>query len=103
MRKKGEMMFRSILSASAAAFLLSACGNPSLDDPTTKGALIGAASGAVAGQIIGRDTKGTLIGTALGAAAGAAIGHATKRPKYYKDRNGRTYYIDANGNAVYVE
>lgn len=34
---------------------------------------IGAAAGAVLGQIIGRDTESTLIGAAIGAAAGTAI------------------------------
>jgi len=46
---------------------------------TTKGAVIGAAAGGVAGGLIGRangsTTKGAIIGAAIGGAAGAIIGH----------------------------
>jgi hypothetical protein len=43
---------------------------------TQKGAAIGAAGGALMGQIIGRSTAGTLIGLAGGALAGAIVGNA---------------------------
>lgn len=39
-----------------------------------KGALGGAALGAIAGQLIGKDTKGTLIGAGIGALAGMGWG-----------------------------
>jgi len=46
---------------------------------TTKGAVIGAAAGGVAGGLIGKHqgstTKGAIIGAVLGGAAGAIIGH----------------------------
>jgi len=43
---------------------------------TQKGALGGAAIGAIAGQAIGRNTEGTLIGAAVGTALGALVGNA---------------------------
>ena len=33
--------------------------------------------GAIAGQVLGKDTKGTVIGAATGAAAGTAVAMAT--------------------------
>lgn len=46
---------------------------------TTKGAVIGAAAGGVAGGLIGRangsTTKGAILGAVIGGAAGAIIGH----------------------------
>ena len=57
--------------------LLSGCAEHSSN--TKKGALIGAAGGALLGQAIGGDTKGTLIGAGLGAAAGGGIGNYMDR------------------------
>ncbi len=57
----------------AICSLLAACAEPMTR--AQKGALIGAAGGALVGQAIGKDTKGTLIGAGVGAAAGAGIGH----------------------------
>jgi len=68
-------MFTRFAIFSLALLLLSACAM----NNTGKGALIGAGSGALLGQAIGKDTKGTLIGAAAGAAVGAGIG-------YYMDR-----------------
>jgi outer membrane protein OmpA-like peptidoglycan-associated protein len=71
--------------AMAGAFALSACTNPSqLDgnasfDKTQQGALIGAGAGALAGQIIGRDSEATAIGAVLGGAIGAGIGYDLDR------------------------
>jgi len=56
---------------------LVACAEPMTK--AQKGALIGAASGALLGQATGKDTKATLIGAGVGAAAGGGIG-------YYMDR-----------------
>ncbi len=80
-----------------ALTLFNGCGELMPQSQTGKGALIGAGTGALAGQLIGGDTKATLIGTAVGAAAGAAIGHSREQPRYYKDKNGNTFYIDENG------
>jgi outer membrane lipoprotein SlyB len=38
------------------------------------GALIGAGTGALLGQVVGKNTSSTIIGAGLGAIAGAAIG-----------------------------
>lgn len=43
---------------------------------TQKGAAIGAATGALAGQVMGRDTASTLIGAGAGALVGAITGNA---------------------------
>lgn len=39
------------------------------------GALIGAAGGAILGQVIGRDTEATLLGAGIGAVVGGLAGH----------------------------
>jgi len=43
---------------------------------TQRGALIGAGVGALAGNLIGRDTRGTLIGAGVGTLVGAIVGNA---------------------------
>lgn len=53
--------------ACATALLLTGCANPSAEQ---KGAGLGAAVGAVTGQILGRDSKSTVIGAGLGALGG---------------------------------
>jgi len=68
-------MLKHFTLFSLALLLLSACAM----NNTGKGALIGAGSGALLGQAIGKDTKSTLIGAAAGAAVGSGIG-------YYMDR-----------------
>ncbi|PLY02941.1 MAG: hypothetical protein C0624_07365 [Desulfuromonas sp.] len=68
-------MLKRFTLFSLALLLLSACAM----NNTGKGALIGAGSGALLGQAIGKDTKSTLIGAAAGAAVGSGIG-------YYMDR-----------------
>ena len=67
---------KSILAVATLSLMLSACATTP-EDPNAKakkGALIGAASGAAAGYLIGRNTAGALIGAAVGTAAGAGIG-----------------------------
>jgi outer membrane protein OmpA-like peptidoglycan-associated protein len=58
-----------------AAFLMSCAGATQQERGTRTGAVIGAASGALLGQAIGRDTEATLLGAAIGAAAGGVAGH----------------------------
>ena len=41
------------------------------------GALIGAGTGAVAGQVIGRNTRSTVVGAGAGALLGAVVGTAS--------------------------
>ena len=68
---------KKILALILSCFLISACAEPM--NNAQKGALIGAVSGALLGQAVGKDTKGTLIGAGVGAATGGGIG-------YYMDR-----------------
>lgn len=74
-----------------------------------QGGAIGAAGGAVAGELISGDP---LAGAAIGAAAGAIIGASTGRDergeywdrddrRYYRDRDGRYYYYDRDGRRRY--
>jgi outer membrane protein OmpA-like peptidoglycan-associated protein len=52
------------------------CAGPTNTDRQTKhGILIGAGTGAILGQAIGKDTKGTLIGAAAGSIVGGLIGN----------------------------
>ena len=58
---------KSILAVATLSLMLSACATTP-EDPNAKakkGALIGAASGAAAGYLIGRNTAGALIGKAI--------------------------------------
>lgn len=68
---------KKLFTLIAISALLTACAEPMTK--AQKGALIGAASGALLGQAVGKDTKGTLIGAGVGAATGAGIG-------YYMDK-----------------
>lgn len=87
----------------AVCFLVSACAEPM--NRTQKGALIGAASGALLGQAVGKDTKGTLIGAGVGAAAGAGIGNYMDRQEQAM-RNALASVegvnITRDGNILYV-
>ncbi len=59
---------------------------------TQKGAVIGGALGALAGQAIGRNTTGTLIGLAGGALLGAVVGNAEDQAQTYgRDNEYRAY------------
>ena len=71
----------------ATAIALTALGGLSACTTTEKGAIGGAAAGAIAGQLIGGDTKATLIGAGIGAVGGAVAGEVIGR--------------QANGNCVY--
>ncbi|WP_448821674.1 glycine zipper 2TM domain-containing protein [Cetobacterium sp.] len=67
--------------------LIGCANNGFYNTPTVRrDALGGAAVGAIAGQLIGRNTAGTLIGAGIGALAGAAIGNE-RQQNYYRNRN----------------
>ena len=56
---------------------------PTVVRNTKRDAVIGAATGAIAGAVIGRDVKGAVIGAAAGGLLGAVVGHTVdvqKRP-----------------------
>ena len=71
-----------ILFATSAVLALGACTDPGqLNDPSNpnrnrdQGVLLGAATGAALGQILGGDTEATVAGAAIGAVAGGVIGN----------------------------
>jgi len=67
----------TILCAALAAIFATSC--QTLNTQKEKGAVIGAAGGAVVGGVIGKATgstaRGAIVGAAVGGAAGAIIGH----------------------------
>jgi len=63
---------KKLLVAAAMLSLISGCAQPGPE--AKKDALIGAAGGAIAGQLIGGNTGATLAGAAIGAAAGGIYG-----------------------------
>lgn len=66
--KQRHMAFKSLgLASCAVALLLTGCATTTHEQ---KGAGTGALIGAVAGQILGRDTRATVIGAGLGALGG---------------------------------
>lgn len=65
---------KNMLLAGATVALMTGC--VSTGSKTGDAALVGAGTGAVAGQLIGGSTKATLTGAAIGAGLGAAYGHS---------------------------
>jgi hypothetical protein len=64
------------------------------------GAAIGAAAGAGVGAVV--DGVSVAEGAAAGAAVGAVVGAVTAgNQRWYRDNNGRCYYVDRYGNRVY--
>jgi len=61
---------------------LAGCAQPPQDQRTLVGAGLGAASGALIGQAIGRNTAGTVLGAGAGALLGAAVANSTQQPQY---------------------
>lgn len=91
MIKLRQSILFGILCAATAIF------NVSCDTPgqgTATGALVGGGTGALVGNLIGRQsghaTEGTLIGAGVGAAAGGVMGHQQgqinqmQRDMYYR-------------------
>ena len=72
--KKIKRIRYAVVVLAAILFLIS-CGNPNRYN-TQRGAAIGAGFGALAGQMIGKNTKGTLIGAGVGTLLGAIVGNA---------------------------
>ena len=70
MKKKGLILICLLVSFS---LFFGACAGMT---PTQKGAVGGAAVGAIAGQLIGGDTTSTMIGAGVGALGGALLNDA---------------------------
>lgn len=81
-----------LLLALIVAFSLSSCAEYSKG---TRGAGIGAAGGAIAGQAIGRSTEATLIGAAVGTLLGYIVGN--EMDKYDRQQLNRTYEVAPSG------
>jgi uncharacterized protein YcfJ len=68
-----------LTAASVSIGLLGAC-----DNSAKSGTLIGAGTGALAGQAIGGNTKGTLIGAGVGALGGFIVGNEMDKERAKK-------------------
>ena len=72
---------------------------------TTKGAVIGAASGGVIGAILGNKSKNTAIGAIIGAAAGGAVGAVIgskmdKQAKKLEEELGKAATVERVGEGI---
>jgi len=66
----------AIMASLSLAISLFSCAGPTQQERGAKtGALIGAAGGAILGQVIGGHTESTLLGAAIGTAIGGIAGH----------------------------
>ena len=65
-----------MLMLTAVVFFVSCAGSNPYRYNTQRGAAIGAGVGALAGQLVGRNTKSTLIGAGVGTLLGAIVGNA---------------------------
>ena len=82
-------------------FMLSGCASNQHYYNTQRGAISGAAIGAIIGQIAGHDTAGTLTGAAIGLTVGGLLGldadvqqHWENSEEYYRLRQMRLEQID---------
>ncbi|MBT8363823.1 MAG: glycine zipper 2TM domain-containing protein [Deltaproteobacteria bacterium] len=70
-----------ILVLIALLFFISCVGRHPDRFNTQRGAAIGAGFGALAGQLVGRNTKSTLIGAGVGTLVGAIVGNAVDQER----------------------
>ena len=85
--------------------LISCAGRHSDRFNTQRGAAIGAGFGALAGQLIGRNTESTLIGAGVGTLIGALVGNAVDQDRQIAREAALTnrrivYYDDETDRAV---
>ncbi len=87
---------KSIIISITSLILVTGCTNTQQGSGDTNykagGALGGAALGALAGQLIGKDTKGTLIGAGIGALAG--LGWGAYKDKQEQELREKLKYTD---------
>ena len=76
MKKRGAIIVLSLFVS--ISFIFIGCAGMT---PTQKGAVGGAAVGAIGGQLIGGNTKSTLIGAGVGALGGALLNDAVNKDK----------------------
>jgi outer membrane protein OmpA-like peptidoglycan-associated protein len=101
MRRNLNAMF-AVLALVVAVPGLSGCAA----NAKTKGAVIGAAAGGVAGGLIGRNngstTKGAIIGAVVGGAAGAIIGHQMDQQAKELKQNIPGATVERVGEGIHV-
>jgi len=102
MRTALRLTILSILLASLALVGAPGCGM----NNTTKGAIIGATGGAVAGGVIGNQTgsttRGAIIGAAVGGAAGAIIGDQMDKRAKELEQNVPDAVVERVGEGIQV-
>ncbi|HEV7310132.1 YMGG-like glycine zipper-containing protein [Ensifer sp.] len=84
-----------LIFATVAAIAVG-CASQQQNQRGLSGALIGAGTGAVAGQVIGGNTTSTLVGAAGGALVGGAVGTATTSP----ENRGNCRYRQPDGTFI---
>lgn len=90
-------MTKKWIIAPVLAVAVAGCASNADQRAAVRGALIGAAGGAVVSAATGGDLA---KGAAIGAAGGAAIGVITqdgRKREVYRDRDGRRYWVDDRG------
>lgn len=86
----------TLLLISLLLLTLTSCADSQLSKGT-QGAGIGAASGAIIGQAIGRNTEATLIGAAVGTMLGYIVGN--EMDKFDKQELNQAYEFGQSGQA----
>ena len=76
-----KVIKNGILTVMTLGFIISCAGQHSERFNTQRGAAIGAGFGALAGQLVGRNTKSTLIGAGVGTLVGAIVGNAVDQER----------------------
>ena len=70
-----KRVIAGIVILTLTVWMLSCAGVTHKESGAKTGVLVGAAGGAILGQVIGRDTEGTLLGAGIGALLGGLTGH----------------------------
>lgn len=91
----------TMISLTLVIFIFSCAGTTQQERGTKTGVLIGAAGGALLGQVIGRNTASTLIGAGLGAAVGGISGNQIG--KYMDKQEQELRAAMAQSNAVSIQ
>ena len=89
-----KKLLAPLVVVGAIAGPVSGCSTTPVTQEQAAIVLTSGAAGAVAGQIIGRDTEGTLAGAAIGIGAGTLIAATRNRQTCYY-ANGRGGYYEA--------